>query len=147
MLANAKLVATTYIAILALNVHAQTSSAAPPASTPACVTACINSSLSPEGCVSATDLQCLCTNSEFDQTSIQCIRANCTAAERTQAIQLQQDECTAFNGTSETSATVTSAVASPTKSSSSAMIGKVQFGAGGLIEALASLVVASQMLF
>src|ERR1700735_5552158 len=42
----------------------------------------------------STDLQCLCTNSEFDQTSIQCIRANCTAAERTQAIQLQQDECT-----------------------------------------------------
>jgi len=96
MLTVTKRVITTVLILIlavAIKVDAQTSTAAPPASTPACVTACINSSLSPDGCVSITDLVCLCTNTEFGTAATKCIQANCTSAERTEALQMQVAEC------------------------------------------------------
>ena len=41
----------------------------------------------------SADLACVCTNPTFDQAAIQCIQSNCTSAERTEALQLQVEEC------------------------------------------------------
>ncbi|KIM78485.1 hypothetical protein PILCRDRAFT_824387 [Piloderma croceum F 1598] len=145
MLANVKLPAAVYIAILATAVNAQTSSAPPASATPACVAACIQSSLSPNGCTSATNLACVCTNPTFVNAATKCIQSNCTSAERTEALQLQVAECAALNSTS--TATATSAAASPTESNSSINMGIVQFVYKGLIGATVGLVVGAGLLF
>lgn len=41
----------------------------------------------------SSNLQCLCTNTQFGQAATQCIQTNCTPAERTEALQLQVAEC------------------------------------------------------
>jgi len=145
MLANIKFLAIVSIAILATTVNAQTSSAPPASATPACITACIQSSLSPNGCTSAANLACVCTNPTFVNAATKCIQANCTSAERTEALQLQVAECSALNSTS--TATATSATASPTESNSSANMGIVQLGYNGLIGATVGLVIGAGLLF
>ncbi|KAG8769820.1 hypothetical protein FRC12_004722 [Ceratobasidium sp. 428] len=86
-----------FVAILAGYVAAQggtgTSSALPPAPTNACITQCTTQAATDAGCSGITDIECVCSNPDFQASALQCLTDNCTAAEQQQALQLEQQVC------------------------------------------------------
>ncbi|KAF8229977.1 hypothetical protein L208DRAFT_1478567 [Tricholoma matsutake] len=71
--------------------------------------------------ISHTNLQCVCTSSAFQTAAVSCLSQNCTAADLTAALNLQQSECGALSGTSTGTSTAagTSTTARPSNGANS----------------------------
>jgi len=120
--------------------HSTTATSPLPTSTGSltpCITRCLTTAASENGFSSLTNVSCACTNTKFQQSSLACLKANCTTTDQSTALALQQKECAALNSTSSSSS-ATSAATSAAKSSGAAM-GKVQFH-GEMVGAAVALV-------
>src|ERR1700722_8678540 len=53
---------------------------------------CITSNVFLLVCIS-TNIQCVCTNAQFQQASEQCLLSKCTTADQATALALQQSQC------------------------------------------------------
>ncbi|THU75204.1 hypothetical protein K435DRAFT_707540, partial [Dendrothele bispora CBS 962.96] len=82
-----------------------------------CVLSCVSSAASDNGCSSFTDLQCVCTNTAFQQASLQCLQSNCPD-QVDAATQLQQQECASGTASRSSSTSSTSSATSASSSSS-----------------------------
>ncbi|KAF8551529.1 hypothetical protein OG21DRAFT_1417779 [Imleria badia] len=96
MFANAK--ALLVIASCALVAQAQSSATAPPspsstAGLDSCIIDCVTPAAAAAGCGSYTNLTCTCTSTDFQQASLQCLQANCTATDLQTAEQMQGSAC------------------------------------------------------
>ncbi|KAF8476225.1 hypothetical protein BDZ91DRAFT_711205 [Kalaharituber pfeilii] len=58
-----------------------------------CSLECVNQAASLAGCSSFTDIQCVCTNQEYQDTVQQCLRTYCTDKERKETLALQEQQC------------------------------------------------------
>ncbi|KXN84310.1 hypothetical protein AN958_12774 [Leucoagaricus sp. SymC.cos] len=76
-----------------------------------CILNCTTSAASQAGCSSFADLPCVCTSTQFQNTAMSCLQANCTSSDVTTALGLQQQECGAItsggSGSASHSASVT----------------------------------------
>ncbi|KAG8812262.1 hypothetical protein FRC17_002109 [Serendipita sp. 399] len=96
---------------------------------PQCVLDCTTQSLAAGGCTSITDLQCICTNQEFQTAAAACITTGCPES-LPQAIALQTAQCSAVSGTgtavpSETGSTSGTGTASGGSASTSLLVSVV----------------------
>ncbi|KAF7798231.1 hypothetical protein EIP86_009448 [Pleurotus ostreatoroseus] len=58
-----------------------------------CILSCSAAAASAAGCSSYADLDCVCTNMNFQNAATACIEATCSAADLTAAKALQTLEC------------------------------------------------------
>jgi len=101
-----------------------TGSAAIPTSTAGldtCITTCTQQAATDNGCVSFTNVTCVCTSQAFQAEALSCLQANCTAADLQAATQLQQSIC---------GAAVPSGASGSASSSGSGSIGPTATGPG-----------------
>ncbi|EKM48915.1 uncharacterized protein PHACADRAFT_154844 [Phanerochaete carnosa HHB-10118-sp] len=75
-------------------VYAQTASPTP--TFDACTTSCLTNSASSNGC-DLTNTTCLCTNSNFQQATVECLQANCSSTDLAAVLAAQSVECNAAN--------------------------------------------------
>ncbi|KAK7444770.1 hypothetical protein VKT23_015087 [Stygiomarasmius scandens] len=69
-----------------------------PAGISPCIIECVTTAATQNGCSSFTDIACVCSNTQFQQASLACLQANCTAADVAAATQLQQSQCSSASG-------------------------------------------------
>ncbi|KAG8804661.1 hypothetical protein FRC17_005905 [Serendipita sp. 399] len=96
---------------------------------PQCVLDCTTNSLAAGGCTGITDLECICTNQEFQTAAAACITTNCPDS-LPQAIALQTAQCSAVSGTgtavpSETGSTSATGTASGGSASTSRPVSSI----------------------
>ncbi|KAF5351560.1 hypothetical protein D9758_007188 [Tetrapyrgos nigripes] len=112
------------LSVLATSVAAQssTSSASAPVSTadiPPCVLNCIQEAL-PGNCDSISDINCLCTSTNFQLASLQCLQSKCSNAELETATSLQGNLCVSSSSSASGSASATHTSPASQSSTSSA---------------------------
>ncbi|KIK79936.1 hypothetical protein PAXRUDRAFT_16063 [Paxillus rubicundulus Ve08.2h10] len=140
MFANIKTFVVVAACAFAAQAQSNTTSTAPasasqsslPAGLDTCILTCVTAAAASGGCSSFTDLQCVCTSTAFQNASLQCLQANCTAEDVTTATQLQTQECASIIGSGSSSvpsstpaytgaSTATSASTTPSPTSNAAM--------------------------
>ncbi|KAJ3992046.1 hypothetical protein F5050DRAFT_1021510 [Lentinula boryana] len=76
-----------------------------------CATACVSQAAVKDGCVSFTNLTCVCTSAQFQQDALSCLTAECSSSDLTTLEGLQAQECGAMQlsatGTPSDTATFT----------------------------------------
>ncbi|KAJ4490930.1 hypothetical protein J3R30DRAFT_156944 [Lentinula aciculospora] len=76
-----------------------------------CATACISQAAAKDGCVSFTNLTCVCKSAQFQQDARSCLTAECSSSDLTTLEGLQAQECGALQlsatGTPSDTATFT----------------------------------------
>ncbi|KAG8771508.1 hypothetical protein FRC12_003571 [Ceratobasidium sp. 428] len=100
---------TVFVTLLAGYVAAQsgTASSAAPTSTAGlspCIAECSTQAAQDAGCSSLTDTTCVCTNTDFQSSVVECLQTNCPD-EMAAAMQLQQQICGASSASQTGSAT------------------------------------------
>ncbi|KAI0044916.1 hypothetical protein FA95DRAFT_205877 [Auriscalpium vulgare] len=77
---------------LAAPALAQSSSAVPSgiAGISPCILTCLTSA---QGCSSFTDIQCVCTSTQYQDSAASCLNSTCSTADQNAARQLQQSQC------------------------------------------------------
>ncbi|KAF7794300.1 hypothetical protein EIP86_005433 [Pleurotus ostreatoroseus] len=118
MFANTKLFSLVFLAASAFGAATSATDSADAAAATmgitTCIIGCSTQAAETEGCSSFADLQCVCTNANFQAAARECLTANCTAAELTSALALQDQECASISGA------ISASGASETGSSTSA---------------------------
>ncbi|KAF9061784.1 hypothetical protein BDP27DRAFT_1428551 [Rhodocollybia butyracea] len=86
-----------------------------------CAMACITQAANSTGCTNATDLQCLCTNAQFQENARECLTKQCPSDVQS-ALGLQTQQCGALSLTVTGTATTGSfsATGIPTSAANSA---------------------------
>ncbi|PAV20151.1 ectomycorrhiza-regulated CFEM domain-containing [Pyrrhoderma noxium] len=106
------LAATLGAVFVAAQSSTDTASAASPSGTgsiDACILTCVTQAASSAGCSSFQDLQCVCTNTDFQSAAQQCLQSSCTAADLNTALGLQQSQCAAVSASGSASTDTASA--------------------------------------
>ncbi|KAI7861259.1 hypothetical protein K492DRAFT_139311 [Lichtheimia hyalospora FSU 10163] len=62
-----------------------------------CVLQCVTQAASQGGCSSFTDISCVCTSTEFQSATLQCLTSTCTPEDQQLALSLQQQQCSTIN--------------------------------------------------
>ncbi|KAJ7061991.1 hypothetical protein C8F01DRAFT_1136060 [Mycena amicta] len=70
-----------------------------------CILGCLNAVGPATSCLTFTNVQCVCTNPDFQQKAASCFQTECKASEVGPALQLQQSQCGALSATGAPSAT------------------------------------------
>ncbi|KAI0762955.1 hypothetical protein C8Q74DRAFT_189878 [Fomes fomentarius] len=83
------------VAFAGVQAQSQSSSGAVPTGITQCILGCISQASSANGCSGITDVTCLCTNQQFQQTATSCLESSCSQQEIQAAQQLQQQQCAA----------------------------------------------------
>ncbi|KAH7872774.1 uncharacterized protein C8R40DRAFT_418637 [Lentinula edodes] len=58
-----------------------------------CATACVSQAAVKDGCVSFTNITCVCTSAQFQQDALSCLTAECSSSDLTTLEGLQAQEC------------------------------------------------------
>ncbi|TBU23019.1 hypothetical protein BD311DRAFT_674828 [Dichomitus squalens] len=142
-------VAFTVVAVVA-GAHAQSSTAgsAAPTSTNGispCILTCIEQAASANGCSSALDVSCLCSNTQFQQSALSCLESSCSSSDVQAAQALQSAECGAGDSatsaaSSHASSAASSAASQTSNAAMSGMRGEWGVAKGGLLGVAAAMV-------
>nr|GAT43971.1 predicted protein [Mycena chlorophos] len=107
--------ASTFVAATAVmasvSAQAGTDTAVPPAASglSQCAFGCIDEAATNGPCQIYTNTTCVCTNTDFQQTSASCIQAHCPG-DMAAAQALQQESCSGFSSSASVSASVTESI-------------------------------------